>query len=136
MEQTFLMIKPDGVKRRLVGEIIRRMEQKGLILEAARVLVIPRQLAEEHYIEHWGKPFFEELVSFICSGPVVAMVWKGDDAIELTRRMLGHRDPLQAMPGTIRGDFATVKTENLAHAADSPEAAAREIGLFFNGQLK
>lgn len=136
MERTFLMIKPDGVRRRLVGEVIRRMEQKGFSLEAARMLVIPRKLAEEHYIEHWGKPFYEELVNFICSGPVVAMVWKGHDAIELTRRMLGHKDPLQALPGTIRGDYACLKTENLVHAADSPEAAAREIALFFDGQAQ
>ena len=132
MERTFLMVKPDGVRRKLVGEIIRRMEQKGFTLEAARVLVISRKLAEEHYIEHWGKPFFEELVNFICSGPVVAMVWKGYDAIALTRRMVGHRDPHQALPGTIRGDYAALRTENLVHAADSPEAAAREIALFFN----
>jgi nucleoside-diphosphate kinase len=134
MERTFLMVKPDGVRRKLVGEVIRRMEQKGFSLEAARMLVIPRKLAEEHYIEHWGKPFFQELVNFICSGPVVAMVWKGHDAIALTRRMLGHRDPQQALPGTIRGDYAYLKTENLVHAADSPDAAAREIALFFNGQ--
>lgn len=134
MENTFLLVKPDGVKRRLVGEIIGRMEDKGFNLIAAKVLLITRRLAAEHYIEHLGKPFYEELLSFITSGPVVAMVWQGPEVIQLTRKILGHKDPLQAEPGTIRGDFAHSTTENLAHAADGPRAAAREIALYFGEQ--
>jgi nucleoside-diphosphate kinase len=134
-ERTFLMVKPDGVKRKLVGEIIGRMEAKGFILAAARVLVLSPTLAEEHYREHRGRPYYRELVEFITSGPVVAMVWEGPGVVELTRRLLGHREPLQALPGTIRGDYAGQTTQNLAHAADSPETAAREIALFFQGPV-
>lgn len=133
MERTFVMIKPDGVKRKLVGEIIQRLENKGLLLEQARMLTIPVAMAEEHYKEHNTKSFYARLVSFICSGPVIAMVWQGPDVIALTRTMVGNREPLQAAPGTIRGDFAFTSTENLVHAADSPEAAEREIKLFFGG---
>lgn len=131
MEKTFLMVKPDGVKRKLLGKIIGRMEAKGFTLAAIRTLVISPALAAEHYKEHRGQPYYEELITFICSGTVVAMIWNGDDIIALTRQMLGHRNPLQALPGTIRGDYAYCCTENLAHAADSPQAAAREIDLFF-----
>ena len=133
METTFLMVKPDGMRRKLVGEIIKRMEAKDFTLVAAKLMTISSAMAAEHYREHLGKPFYEELIQFICSGPVLAMVWEGRDVIALTRLLLGHRDPLQASQGTIRGDFANYKTENIAHAADSPEAAAREIALFFQG---
>lgn len=131
MEKSFVMVKPDGVKRKLVGEIIQRLENKGLTLEKARMLIIPRGLAEEHYREHVGKPYFIRLVDFISSGPVLAMVWSGPEAISLIRKLVGHRLPDQAEPGTIRGDYATISTENLIHASDSPESAQREINLFF-----
>ena len=127
------MIKPDGVKRKLVGEVIRRLERRGFSLVAARMLVISPELAQAHYQEHLGKPFFEELIKFICSGPVMAMIWEGHNVIALARLLLGNRDPLLATPGTIRGDYAYYKTENIAHAADSAAAAAREIRLFFAG---
>lgn len=136
MERTFVMVKPDGMQRKLAGEIIRRLERKGLNLEMARVLQLSPQLAEEHYSEHRGKPFFSDLITYICSGPVLAMVWSGEDAIAMTRYLVGHRNPLQAMPGTIRGDFAHTTTENLVHASDGAQAAEREIQLFFGGEAK
>lgn len=131
MERSLVMIKPDGVKRKLVGEIIMRLEKKGLNLENARMMVIPRPMAEEHYCEHIGRDYFASLVTFISSGPVLAMVWSGENAIALVRKLVGHRDPLQAEPGTIRGVFAWTSTENLVHASDSPQSAEREIRLFF-----
>ncbi|MTI95679.1 MAG: nucleoside-diphosphate kinase [Firmicutes bacterium] len=133
MEKTFVMIKPDGVKRQLTGEIIRRFEAKGMKLVAIKKMQVEPPLAREHYQEHQGKPFFERLVEHICSGPVVAMIWQGENAVKLARLMIGHRDPLQALPGTIRGDFAMLSTENLVHGADSIEAAQREASLFFGG---
>jgi len=131
MEKTFVMIKPDAVKRQLVGEIIQRLERKGLVMAEARMLAIPEAMAEKHYSEHKGQPYFSSLISFITSGPVLAMVWQGPNAVSLVRNLLGHRDPLQAVAGTIRGDYAFTSTENLVHAADSPQSAAREITLFF-----
>ncbi len=135
-ERTFVMIKPDGVQRRLVGEIIRRLEQKGLKLVGIKMLWLDRELAERHYEMHRGKPFFDDLIRFITSGPVVAMVWEGENAIALVRTMMGALEPTEATPGSIRGDFACIKTMNLVHGADSPENAAREIALFFQpGEL-
>jgi nucleoside-diphosphate kinase len=131
MEHTFVMVKPDGVQRRLVGEVIGRLERKGLALEKMRLLTIDRAMAEQHYGEHEGKPFFADLVSFITSGPVVAMEWSGPNAIEVVRRLMGATNPLDASPGTLRSDFATEIGENLVHGSDSPESAARELGLFF-----
>lgn len=131
MERTFVMIKPDGMQRKLTGEIIQRLERKGLSILMAKVLHISPELAQEHYVEHREKPFFAELITYITSGPVLAMIWSGEDAIALTRLLVGHRNPLQAMPGTIRGDFAHTTTENLVHASDSATAAEREIQLFF-----
>ncbi len=131
MEKTFVMIKPDGVQRNLVGEIISRFEKKGLKLVAMKMLVISRSLAEEHYQEHVGKPFFEELVSFITSGPVVAMVWEGLEVIPLVRDMMGKTNPSVAAPGTIRGDYAIFTGNNIVHGSDSPQSAEREINLFF-----
>lgn len=131
MEQTFLMVKPDGVQRGLVGEIIRRFEQKGFQLVAAKMLTPSKELAELHYAEHVGKPFFERLVSFITSGPVLAMVWQGDDIIQLSRTMIGKTSALEASPGTIRGDYAIHTNLNLIHGSDSPESAKREIGNWF-----
>ncbi|XEC92748.1 nucleoside-diphosphate kinase [Paenibacillus tarimensis] len=131
MEQTFLMIKPDGVQRGLIGEIMTRFETKGLQLVAAKFMRIDRELAERHYAEHAGKPFYAPLIDFITSGPVFAMVWSGDQVIEITRAMIGKTDPLAALPGTIRSDYAVHTNFNLIHGSDSKENAAREINLFF-----
>ena len=131
MERTFIMVKPNGFARGLVGEVIARFERRGLELRAMKLMRMPRDLAERHYAEHREKPFFGELVDFITSGPVVAMVWEGDEAITVARTMMGATDPVKAAPGTIRGDFATVMAENVVHGSDGPESAAREIGLFF-----
>ena len=131
MERTFVMIKPDAVKRRLVGEIVSRIERRNLGIVAMRMLTPTRELAEQHYAVHRGKDFFEPTVEFICSGPVVAMVVEGDNAIRITRNMMGALDPAQAASGTIRGDFTISTCENLIHGSDSPETAAYEIGLWF-----
>ena len=126
------MIKPDGVKRGLTGEVIRRIEQKGFRIVGLKQLVISRETAETHYGEHRDKPFFAGLVSFITSGPVVAMVLEGENAILEWRKMMGATNPKDAAPGTIRGDFATILDENVAHGSDAPETAEREIGIFFS----
>jgi nucleoside-diphosphate kinase len=133
-ERTFVMVKPDGVTRRLVGEVIRRIEAKGYTLVAVRFFTIERELAERHYGEHKDKPFFGELVSFITSGPVVAMVVQGPDAVKGLRQIMGATNPLEAAPGSIRGDFATLIGENIVHGSDSADSAAREIALFFPEQ--
>lgn len=130
-ERTFAMVKPDGVQRRLVGELIARIEAKGYDIVAMKMMTIPRQLAERHYGEHADKPFFSSLVSFITSGPVVAMVVEGENAIQGWRAMMGATDPADAAAGTVRGDFATSIDENVAHGSDAPGTATREIGLFF-----
>lgn len=130
-QQTFIMVKPDGVRRRLVGEVVGRIERKGYEIEAMKLFTIDRALAEKHYGEHSEKPFFGELVSFITSGPVVAMIVKGPDAIKGMRTIMGATDPMDAAPGSIRGDLAAFITENIVHGSDSPESAEREIGLFF-----
>ncbi|NLX90793.1 MAG: nucleoside-diphosphate kinase [Firmicutes bacterium] len=132
MEQTFSMIKPDAVQRNLIGEIIGRFEKKGLKLVALKLMRISKELAERHYAEHRGKPFFDDLVSFITSGPVVAMIWEGLNAIQVVRSMMGKTDPQEALPGTIRGDFGLFTGNNIVHGSDSPESAAREISLFFS----
>lgn len=132
-ENTFIMVKPDGVRRRLVGEIISRFENKGLSLERIRLLSIDKDLAQRHYAEHVEKAFFPELLSFITSGPVVAMEWSGESAVAVVRTVMGATDPRQAAPGTIRGDLGLEVTENLVHGSDSLESAERELGLFFPG---
>src|SRR5690606_29045918 len=119
--------KPDGVQRGLVGEIIARFERKGLQLVAAKLLQLSEQQAEAHYAEHVGKPFYPPLITFITSGPVLAMVWQGDDAIELCRALMGKTNPLEADPGTIRSDYAVHMNRNLIHGSDSKESAEREI---------
>ncbi|NLG65539.1 MAG: nucleoside-diphosphate kinase [Actinobacteria bacterium] len=134
MERTFIMVKPNGVVGGLVGEIIRRFERRGFALRGLKMLRMSRDMAERHYAEHVGKPFFDPLVSFITSGPVVAMVWEGREAIAVARTMMGVTDPVEAAPGTIRGDFALSKEENVVHGSDGPESAAREIALFFGEQ--
>jgi nucleoside-diphosphate kinase len=131
LEKTFLMVKPDGVQRGLVGEIVRRFEQKGFQLIGSKLMVITREQAELHYEEHKGKDFFERLVTFITSGPVFAMVWQGDQAVLLSRTMIGKTNSLDAAPGTIRGDYAVHTNLNLIHGSDSPESAEREISNFF-----
>jgi nucleoside-diphosphate kinase len=134
VERTFIMVKPNGVARGLVGEIAGRFERRGFVLRGIKALRIDRELAERHYAEHVGKPFFEPLVAFITSGPVVAMVWEGRDAIRVARAMMGVTDPTDAAPGTIRGDLALSKEENVVHGSDGPESAAREIALFFSSE--
>lgn len=131
MERTFVMIKPDGVRRKLAGEIIRRIESRNFEIFAMKMLTPSRALAEEHYAVHRGKDFFEPTVEFITSGPVVAMVVEGDNAIGLMRATMGATNPLNAAPGTIRGDLTISMRENLIHGSDSPEAAATEIKLWF-----
>jgi nucleoside-diphosphate kinase len=130
-QSTFVMVKPDGVQRGLVGEVIRRIEQKGYQLEEMKLFTIDKELAERHYAEHTEKPFFSELVTFITSGPVVAMRVSGDDAVAGMRQIMGATNPLDAVPGSIRGDYASVITENIVHGSDSEESAARELDLFF-----
>ncbi len=131
IQKTFVMVKPDGVRRRLIGEVVRRIEAKGFAIREMRLFVIDKELAEEHYGEHRERPFFDELVTFITSGPVVAMVVEGTDAVTGARQIMGATNPLDAAPGSIRGDFATVIGENIVHGSDSPESADREIKLFF-----
>jgi nucleoside-diphosphate kinase len=131
MERTFLMIKPDGVQRGLIGEIIRRLEQKGFVMVAAKFMKMPVEVAEQHYAEHVGKPFFSDLVKFITSGPVLAMVWEGDQIVALARKLIGKTNSLEAEPGTIRGDHASHTRFNLIHGADSLDSATREIALYF-----
>jgi nucleoside-diphosphate kinase len=131
VERTFIMVKPNGVARGLVGEVIARFERRGFTLRAMKALRISRELAERHYAEHAGKPFFEPLVQFITSGPVVAMVWEGRQAIAVARAMMGVTDSAEAAPGTIRGAFSLSKEENVVHGSDGAASAAREIALFF-----
>ncbi len=132
MERSFLMVKPDGVARGLIGEIISRVERRGLKIVAMKMLRIERKLAEEHYGEHRDKPFFKGLIDYITSGPVVAMVVEGKDAVKVLRTMIGATNPAEAQPGTIRGDFALEVGRNVVHASDSLASAEREISLFFD----
>jgi len=133
-ERTFVMVKPDGVQRGLVGEVISRLEDRGLKLVAAKFMRIDDDLAHEHYGEHEDKPFFDDLVSFITSGPVMAMVWEGQDATRQVRTMMGETDPAESAPGTIRGDFGLDLGRNVIHGSDheDPGANEREIDLFFD----
>jgi nucleoside diphosphate kinase (EC 2.7.4.6) len=130
-QRTFVMIKPDGVKRRLVGEIISRFEKRGFNIVAMKMVHIDRTTAERLYEEHKGKSFFEELINYITSGPVVCMVVEGEEAVTVVRKMIGNTDPKEAPPGTIRGDYALTKAENVIHASDSEEKAKREMSIFF-----
>ena len=130
-ESTLLIVKPDGVRRGLVGEVLRRVEAKGLAIEELKLLTIARGTAEEHYGEHRERPFFGELVDFITSGPVVVARISGEQAISVWRTLMGPTDPVEAPPGSIRGDLATLIGENVVHGSDSPESAARELKLFF-----
>jgi nucleoside-diphosphate kinase len=132
IERTFVMIKPDAMARALVGEIITRFEKKGLTMKAAKLLKMDEELASKHYAEHVGKPFYDDLIKFITSGPVLAMVWEGENAIKAVRKLVGKTDPHEAASGTIRGDWGAIKRMNLVHASDSPESAEREIALYFD----
>lgn len=132
MEKSFIMIKPDGVQRNLIGEIVSRFESKGFKLVGAKLMTVSKELAEEHYAEHKERPFFGELVDFITSSPVFAMVWEGENVIATARQMMGKTNPADALPGTIRGDFGVTMGKNVIHGSDSPESAEREINLWFN----
>jgi len=131
LDRTFVMIKPDGVQRGLVGEIVSRLEAKGLKLVAARFEKLPEQRVTEHYKEHLSKPFFPSMKEYIMSGPVFLMVWEGRNVAAIVRKLVGSTNPQEAAPGTIRGDFGIDIGRNVIHAADSPESAAREIGIHF-----
>jgi nucleoside-diphosphate kinase len=131
LERTLVLVKPDAVGRGLVGEVLDRLERKGLRLIALELRTLDRDIAEEHYAEHRGKAFFDSLIGFITSGPLVAAVVEGPRAIEAWRAMMGPTDPVKAPSGTIRGDFGLIVTHNLVHGSDSPAAAAREVALFF-----
>ncbi len=131
MAKTFVMVKPDGVRRGLVGEVIRRLEQKGLKLKAMKLIQVTGELAARHYAEHQSKPFYPELIAFITSGPSVPMVFEGREAVVVARTIMGATDPVKALPGTVRGDFGIEITENIVHGSDSPESAEREISLYF-----
>ena len=132
-ERTLVLVKPDGVRRGLAGEVISRLERKGLGLVAMELRTLARETAEQHYAEHAERPFFGELVEFITGGPLVALVVEGPNAVAATRRLMGVTNPVEATPGSIRGDYALEIGQNLVHGSDSPESAAREIGIFFPG---
>ena len=131
MERTLILVKPDAFARNLTGEIIARFERKGLRLAALQLMTISRELASKHYAEHEGKPFYDELVTFITSDPLVAMVLEGEQAIVAARQVIGATNPLEAGTGSIRGDYAVAVGQNMVHGSDSPESAAREVALFF-----
>jgi len=131
MEKTFIMVKPDGVQRNVFGEVVKRFEQKGFKLVGAKLMQVSQELAETHYSEHKERPFFGELVDFITSGPVFAMVWEGENVISTARTMIGATNPQEANPGSIRGDFGVTVGKNIIHGSDSKESAEREINLFF-----
>lgn len=131
MDRTLILIKPDAFARNLAGVVLARLERKGLRLAALKLMQLDRELAQRHYAEHEGKPFYEDLIDFIISGPLVAMVLEGTEAIAAARQVIGATNPLEAAPGSIRGEFATDTSRNLIHGSDSPESAEREVALFF-----
>jgi nucleoside-diphosphate kinase len=131
-ERTLVLIKPGGVQRRLIGEIIRRIEARGLKVTTLKMETPERKLVEEHYAEHRGKGFFEDVVSYLTSGPIVAMTVEGTNAVKAIRAMMGATNPVDAAPGTIRGDFALTVDDNLTHSSSDPDAAERELGLWFS----
>jgi nucleoside-diphosphate kinase len=130
-ERTLILVKPDGVRRGLIGEVISRIERKGLAISRIELRTISRETAEQHYAEHTERPFFGELVAFITGGPLVAMIVEGPEAVAAMRGIMGATNPIEATPGSIRGDFATVIGENIVHGSDSPVSGEREIGIFF-----
>ena len=131
MERTLILVKPDAFARSLTGEIIARFERKGLRLVALEQMTMTTDLAQRHYAEHEGKPFFDELVTFITSGPLVTMVLEGEQAVDAARQVIGATNPIEASPGSIRGDYAIAVGQNMVHGSDSPDSAAREVALFF-----
>lgn len=131
MEQSLVLVKPDGVQRGLVGEIIARLERRGLRLAGAKFMQVSKELAEEHYAEHKGKPFYDGLVSYITASPVMAMAWEGPNAVAAIRQTMGATRPTEAAPGTVRHDFGLEVGRNLTHASDKPETGQREVGLWF-----
>lgn len=135
IEKTFLMVKPDGVERQVIGDIVDRFERRGFVMRGAKLMNVSRELAEKHYAEHAERPFFGELVDFVTSGPVFAMVWEGESVISLARIMIGATKPEESQPGTIRGDYAVTVSHNVIHGSDSLASAEREIGLWFDGEL-
>ena len=130
-QNTFIMVKPDGIRRRLVGEVIARFEAKGLSIEQLDMVIPDEEIAALHYAEHRGKAFYPDLIGFITSGPVVAMQWSGESAVAVARTLIGTTDPVAALPGTIRGDYGLDVQENIVHGSDSPESADRELGIWF-----
>jgi nucleoside-diphosphate kinase len=134
VERTLVLVKPDAMRRQLAGEIVARLERRGLELRAARIVTVDRPLAEKHYAEHAEKPFFGELVEFITSGPTLALAVEGEGAIKTVRTTMGETNPADAVPGTIRGDLALSMPDNLVHGSDSSESAEREVGLWFGGE--
>lgn len=134
MGKTFIMVKPDGVQRGLVGEVVKRFEDKGFQLLGGKFMQISQELAKKHYVEHAERPFFDDLVEFITSGPVFAMVWAGEEVVTVSRKVIGATNPQEADLGTIRGDFGQVSRKNLVHGSDSNESAEREIALFFEAE--
>lgn len=134
IERTLVLLKPDAVQRKICGEIISRFERKGLALTALKLLALPPETAAKHYEEHLGKPFYPALIEFITSGPIVAMVLSGPNAVKVVRAMMGTTNPVDAMPGTIRGDYATVMSSNIVHGSDSIASAQREITIYFTEQ--
>ncbi len=134
MEKTLVLIKPDGVQKGLIGEVIKRFEQRGLNIAALKLFVMSEEQANVHYAEHKGKPFFPGLIDYITSGPIVAMVVAGDSAIKVVRTMMGSTNPAEAAPGTIRGDYALTIAENVIHGSDSLESAQREIAIYFTNK--
>jgi nucleoside-diphosphate kinase len=135
VERTLVLVKPDAIRRRVAGEIVARLERRGLELRAARLVDVGRELAERHYAEHSEKPFFGELVEFIMSGPTLALVVQGESAVSVVRATMGATNPVQAAPGTIRGDLALAMPDNLVHGSDAVESAEREIALWFGDEL-
>lgn len=131
VERTLVLVKPDGMRRRLAGELLARFERRGLALRGARLLKISKAMAQTHYAEHKGKPFFADLVSFITSGPVLALALEGESAVSVVRATMGATNPLDSAPGTIRGDYALELSENIVHGSDSKASAKRELALFF-----
>ena len=131
MQRTLILVKPDAFARRLTGEVIARFERKGLTIAALRGMTVSTELAQEHYAEHAERPFFDELVDFITSGPIVAIVLEGSEAVQAARQVIGATNPLEAAPGSIRGDYALEVGRNMVHGSDSPSSAEREVALFF-----
>ncbi len=132
MERTLVLIKPDAVQRAYVGEIISRLERRGIRIAACKFLIVDQELAQRHYAAHVGKPFYNGLIKYICSSPIMAMVWEGENCVAAIRQTMGATNPIEAQPGTIRHDLALITSRNLTHASDSPESAEQEISLWFS----